>query len=69
MIMKILPLLIFLLLPYYCFSQDLFSIHGNGDGLKNVDRIFLQYKIEKRVVNDSVLVMNKKFSFKGKINC
>ena len=65
--MKSTLLLGLFLFPFYCFSQKHFTIQGNGSGLKDGDKIFLQYKIDKGVVNDSVVVANGTFNFKGKI--
>ena len=56
------------LFPLFCFSQEFFSIQGSGDRLIDGDKVFLQYKTNEGVVNDSVVVTNKRFYFKGKIN-
>jgi len=54
-------------LPNFVFAQYNFSIHGSGKAMKDGDQIFLQYKLPEGVVNDSVLVSNHEFFFKGNI--
>ncbi|TCD00283.1 AhpC/TSA family protein [Pedobacter frigidisoli] len=60
-------ILAFFLFPLFCSSQSTFSIQGSGLKLIDGDKIFLQYKTDEGVVNDSIVVANKTFYFKGKI--
>ncbi|MBB2148307.1 redoxin domain-containing protein [Pedobacter sp. LMG 31462] len=53
--------------PIFGFAQQPFSIKAEGQGFKDGDKIFLQYKSPQGVITDSVVVRNHKFQFKGKV--
>jgi peroxiredoxin len=54
-------------LPLVAFSQQPFTITGNGKAFKNGDKIYLAYKVDGVVKADSTLVVNSIFDFKGNI--
>jgi thiol-disulfide isomerase/thioredoxin len=65
--MKNTLLLLFVLFPYFAEAQNSFTIKGRGGMMKDGDQIFLQYKLPTGVVNDSVIVSDHEFLFKGTI--
>jgi peroxiredoxin len=65
--MKNTLLFLFVLLPCFAIAQGSFTITGRGNGMKDGDQIFLQYRLPTGVVDDSVFVTNHTFFFKGTI--
>lgn len=58
---------IIVFLPLVVFSQQRFTITGNGKAFKNGDKIYLAYKVNGVTKADSTLVVNSIFDFKGNI--
>jgi len=63
--MKQILLSTFTFLPFLALAQKPFVVNGNVKGLKNNDKIYLNYKVEGQDVSDSANVINGKFVFKG----
>lgn len=65
--MRVIPLLIICLHPFFLLAQGRFEIEGKVDSLKNGDKIYLVYQIEDLQKSDSAQVQNGRFAFKGKL--
>lgn len=63
--MKRLFLIAIFLSPFSLSAQFSFVIKGFGKGYNNGDKIFLTYRQGGRLVEDSTVVNNKSFTFKG----
>ena len=61
---KILSTLL-LMYPLILLAQNIFTIEGKIDSLKNGDKIFLTYPLEDQQITDSTIVKNGRFVLKG----
>ncbi len=52
----------------YSFAQNKFTLSGYGEGFRDGDKIFLSYPGPKGYVDDSVIVVNKRFQFSGNVS-
>ncbi|RZL69465.1 MAG: AhpC/TSA family protein [Pedobacter sp.] len=66
--MKKFLLLTICLLPLSLFAQSSFTIRGFGKGFKDGDKIFLSYRQNGQIVDDSTLVNKATFEFKASVN-
>lgn len=64
---KVLCLLLSIIFLSSAKAQSAYSIIGNVTGLKEPSKVFLQYSNGNESVNDSTIIQNGKFTFKGKI--
>lgn len=63
-------LLVFFLLPTVCFAQNAvkeFSIQGTLKSYKDIPKVYLSYREGDQLVNDSAVVKNGSFTYRGRI--
>ncbi|RDC55166.1 AhpC/TSA family protein [Pedobacter chinensis] len=56
------------LMGFYGFAQDRFTLTGHGNGFREGDKIFLSYPSSKGFTDDSVTVHDKRFQFSGTVS-
>lgn len=63
--------MLFLLLTVICiissYAQSTFVINGDCQQMKDGDKVYMTYKVNRKIILDSTLVKNRKFSFSGSI--